>query len=115
MGKKLYVGNLPYSVTESGLQEMFAAIGEVTSVSIITDRDTGRPRGFAFVEMANDEDARKAIAELNGKSLDGRQLTVNEARPQEQRGSFGGSRGGSYGGGRSGGGRSGGSRGGRGW
>jgi len=114
MGKKLYIGNLPYSVTETALRELFAQAGEVSSVSIITDRDTGQPRGFAFVEMASDAAAAQAISQINGKSLGERSITVAEARPQRERSSFGG--GGGYGGG--GGGRGGfgggGGRGGRG-
>lgn len=118
MGKKLYVGNLPYSATEATLRELFAPLGEVTSVSIITDRDSGRSKGFGFVEMATDEAAQQAISQLSGKSLDDRAITVAEARPQADRGGsrggFGGGRGG-FGGGRGGfgGGRSGGGRGGR--
>ena len=96
MNKKLYVGNLPYSVTETALRELFAAAGEVASVAIITDRDTGRPRGFAFVEMADTTGAQKAISTINGVTLDDRQLTVNEARPQAERGGGGGG-GGGYG------------------
>ncbi len=102
MGTKLYVGNLPYSVTEEALRELFAAAGTVSSVAIITDRDTGRPRGFAFVEMADAAGAQKAISTLNGKMFGQRTLTVNEARPQPQRSGPGG--GGGYGGGRGGGG-----------
>jgi cold-inducible RNA-binding protein len=102
VGKKLYVGNLPYSVTESALRELFAPVGEVSTVSIITDRDTGRVKGFAFVEMASDEAAQKAISQVNGKVMDERTITVAEARPQAPRGDFGGSRGG-YGGNRGGG------------
>ena len=83
--KRLYVGNLSYSVTMSTLEELFASIGEVTSVNIITDRMTGRSRGFAFVEMAESADAQKAIAELNGRDLDGRMIKVAEARPQRDR------------------------------
>ncbi len=116
MGKKLYVGNLPYSVTETTLREMFAAVGEVSSVSVITDRETGRAKGFAFVEMSSDELARQAITQLNGKAIDERTITVAEAREQAPRGSFsGGGRGGYGSGGRSGGrGGYGGGRGGRG-
>ena len=121
MGKKLYVGNLPYSATEATLRELFAPLGEVTSVSIITDRDSGRSKGFGFVEMATDAAAQQAISQLSGKSLDDRAITVAEARPQADRGGSrggfgGGSRGGFGGGGRGGfggGGRSGGGRGGR--
>ena len=104
MGKKLYVGNLPYSATESSLNDMFAQAGTVESVRIITDRDSGRSKGFGFVEMSTDEEAEKAIADLNGKEIEGRQLTVNEARPQEpRRGGFGGGGGrGGFGGGRRG-------------
>ena len=103
MGKNIYVGNLSYSTTQSHLQEMFQAYGEVTSVNVITDRDTGRPRGFAFVEMATEQAANAAIAALNGKEVDGRALNVNEAKPREPRsGGFGGGRGGDRGGGRGG-------------
>ena len=98
MGKKLYVGNLPYSVTESALRELFAQAGEVSTVSIITDRDTGRVKGFAFVEMAEDEAAQKAISLINGKTLDERAITVAEARPQAPRSDFGGGYGGNRGG-----------------
>jgi RNA recognition motif-containing protein len=112
MGKKLYIGNLPYSVTETALRELFAQAGEVSSVSIITDRDTGQPRGFAFVEMASDAAAAAAISQINGKSLGERSITVAEARPQRERSSFGG--GGGFGGGSRGGFGSGGGRGGRG-
>lgn len=109
MGKKLYVGNLPYSITETTLRELFAAVGEVTSVSIITDRDTGRPRGFAFVEMANDAVARQAITQLNGKSVGDRTIVVSEARPPAARPGGGGGEGrGGFGGRGGGGGRRGG-------
>mgnify|MGYP001568544796 CR=1 FL=1 len=111
MGKKLYIGNLPYSVTETALRELFAQAGEVSSVSIITDRDTGQPRGFAFVEMASDAAAAQAISQINGKSLGERSITVAEARPQRERSSFGG---GNFGGGRGGYGGGSGGRGGRG-
>ena len=112
MGKKLYVGNLSYDITDSALEQMFAAHGTVQSAQIIMDRDTGRSKGFGFVEMGNDQEAQAAITALNGKEVGGRTLTVNEARPREERG--GGRSGGGYGGGgRSGGGRSGGGRGGR--
>ncbi len=97
MSKKLYVGNLPYSVTETTLRELFAPAGQVDSVSIITDRDTGRPKGFAFVEMADDAAAKQAISLVNGKSVENRNITVAEARPQEPR-SGGGGRGGFRGG-----------------
>jgi len=99
MSKRIYVGNLSYQTTEGDLARLFEEIGEVDSVSIITDRDTGRSKGFAFVEMGN-EDADKAIAQLNGTEFNGRALTVNEARPRQER--SGGGRGG-YGGGRGGG------------
>ncbi len=85
MAKKLFVGNLSYSVSENDLKNLFSEAGEVVSVAIPTDRMTGRPRGFAFVEMANDEDADKAIETLNGKEIEGRALVVNEARPMENR------------------------------
>ncbi len=94
MSKKLYIGNLPYSVTETALREMFTPLGVVDSVSIITDRDTGRPKGFAFVEMTDDDAAKQAISQINGKSLDNRSITVAEARPQVQRSGGGGGRGG---------------------
>jgi RNA recognition motif-containing protein len=98
MSKKLYVGNLPYSVTDTALREMFAPLGEVSSVSVITDRDTGRPKGFAFVEMADDAAATQAISQINGKTIETRTITVAEARPQEPRsGSRGGSRSGGWG------------------
>jgi RNA recognition motif-containing protein len=104
----LYVGNLPFSVSEQDLEEMFSQIGVVESTNIVTDRDTGRSRGFAFVEMDSREAADAAIAALNGREIDGRELTVNEARPKESRGGgrggFGGGRGGFGGGGRGGGG-----------
>jgi cold-inducible RNA-binding protein len=83
MSKRLYVGNLPYSITEDSLQEIFAEAGPVESVKLITDRDTGRSKGFAFVEMGTDEGAERAIAEFNGHKVEGRALTVNEARPQQ--------------------------------
>ena len=89
MGKKLYVGNLSYSTTVSVLEELFSSIGEVTAVNLITDRMTGRSRGFAFVEMAESADAQKAIAELSGRDVDGRALKVAEARPQRERRSGG--------------------------
>ena len=93
----IYVGNLSFDETETSLEAAFAAHGEVTSARIITDRETGRSRGFGFVEMADQSQAQAAIAALNGTSLNGRDLTVNEARPREDRG--GGSRGGFGGGG----------------
>jgi len=113
MGKKLYVGNLAYGVTDSTLSQMFEAHGSVQSAQVIMDRDTGKSKGFGFVEMGNDAEAQAAIQALNGKEVEGRALTVNEAKPREDRG--GGGRGG-YGGGRggSGGGGYGGGRGGSG-
>jgi RNA recognition motif-containing protein len=95
---KLYVGNLSYSTTQEGLHEVFSAHGSVDEVAMITDRETGRPRGFAFVAMNNDQEARAAIESLNGTEVDGRTISVNEARPKTDR-AGGGSRGG-YGGGR---------------
>jgi RNA recognition motif-containing protein len=95
MGKKLYVGNLAYSVTDSTLQQLFAAHGTVTSAQVIMDRDTGRSKGFGFVEMGSDQEAQAAIKAMNLKEVDGRALTVNEARPKE---SGGGGRGGPGGG-----------------
>lgn len=86
MGKRLYCGNLAYETTEATLSELFGTIGEVVSVNLITDRMTGRSKGFAFVEMAEDEAARRAINELNGKQVNGREINVAEARPQQQRG-----------------------------
>src|SRR5579863_7220797 len=93
--KNLFVGNLPFGSTEDAVRAHFSQFGEVRQVRIMTDRDTGKPRGFAFVEMANDEEADKAIAALNGKEFEGRSLTVNEARPRPDRGGGGG---GGYGG-----------------
>jgi RNA recognition motif-containing protein len=94
MGKKLYVGNLSFSSTEDQVRTLFTDAGEVESVSFIIDRDTGRSRGFGFVEMATDEGAQEAIKRFNGYNLDKRPLTVNEARPREERssGGFGGNR-----------------------
>ena len=97
MGRKLYVGNLPYSATESALSDKFAAYGTVESAKLITDRETGRSKGFGFIEMASDSEAQAAIEKVNGTDYDGRPMKVNEARPQEKR-SGGGGRGG-YGGG----------------
>jgi cold-inducible RNA-binding protein len=108
MSKKLYVGNLSYNATDRDLESLFAAHGAVTSATIVTDRDTGRSKGFGFVEMSNDKEAQAAITGLNGKDLDGRSLIVNEARPREQKsGGFGGGGGGrgGFGGGGGGGGR----------
>ena len=114
MGSKIYVGGLPYAATEQQLSDLFAQHGAVTSARVITDKFTGQSRGFGFVEMSSDEEAQKAIAALNGTQMDGRTLTVNEARPQEPRSGGGGGRGGfggGGGGGRSGGGGGGGNRG----
>ncbi len=105
MGTKLYVGGLPYSTTEQQLSELFSQQGSVTSAKVISDKFTGQSRGFGFVEMATGEEAQKAITALNGTQMDGRTITVNEARPQEKRAGGGG---GGYGGG------GGGDRGGRG-
>jgi len=90
MAKKLYVGGLPWATTDDQLREHFSQAGTVESASVVTDRETGRSRGFGFVEMANDEDAAKAIEMFNGTELDGRTLTVNEARPKEDRPRTGG-------------------------
>ncbi|HMO84726.1 MAG TPA: RNA-binding protein [Lacipirellulaceae bacterium] len=100
---KLYVGNLSYSTTQDSLYKEFEAHGAVDEVAIITDRETGRPRGFAFVTMNNDQEARAAIEAMNGAEVDGRTITVNEARPKTDRGGGGGG-GGGEGGGRGGGG-----------
>jgi RNA recognition motif-containing protein len=100
VGKKLYVGNLSYSVTSSELEQLFAQYGTVQSAQVIQDRDTGRSKGFGFVEMGSDAEAQAAIAGLNEQHHNGRPLAVNEARPREDRGGGGGSRGG--GGGRGG-------------
>jgi len=108
MGTKLYVGNLPFNTTENELQELFSQAGAVQEVTLMQDRFTGKSRGFAFVTMGSDEDAQNAISKLNGQSIEGRPLTVNEARPREQRAPGGGGRGygggGGYGGRREGGG-----------
>jgi len=98
MDVKLYVGNLTYSTTEDELRTMFAQAGTVTSVALIKDRDTGQSKGFAFVEMGSQAEAQKAISLYHGKALNGRDLTVNMARPREERGGFGGSGGGGGGG-----------------
>ena len=110
MGKKLYVGNLSYNVTDSDLQQLFGPYGSVVSAQVLSDRETGRSKGFGFVEMATDDDAASAINALNGQQHDGRTLTVNEARPKEDRGGggYGGGGGGRGGGGGYGGGRGGG-------
>jgi RNA recognition motif-containing protein len=108
MSRKLFVGNLPYETTEQDLESLFAQAGQVETVTVMRDRVTGRARGFAFVEMASDEDAQKAITQFNGHQLGGRALTVNEARPQAARPGGGGGYGGGGGegrGGRGGGGR----------
>jgi RNA recognition motif-containing protein len=94
MNTKLYVGNLSFNVTENELQDAFSAFGPVAEVNLIQDRITGRPRGFAFVTMATPEGAQAAVAGMHGQPLDGRPLTVNEARPREDRPSFGGGGGG---------------------
>ena len=85
MGRKLYVGNLPYSANQKTLQDKFSQCGTVESVKVITDRDTGKSKGFAFVEMSSDSEAQKAIQELNGSSLDSREIKVNEAKPKAPR------------------------------
>jgi RNA recognition motif-containing protein len=134
MGRKIYVGNLSYNVTSSDLEQLFTAHGQVQSAEVISDRDTGRSKGFGFVEMSSDEEAQAAINALNGVEHDGRNLTVNEAKPKENRGGggggyggggsrggygggggggYGGGGGGGYKGGRGGGGGGGGGRGGR--
>jgi len=105
VAKKLYVGNLAYSVTDQMLEELFAAHGTVQSAQVIMDRDTGRSKGFGFVEMSNDAEAQTAIKELNLKQVEGRALTVNEARPKTEGGGRGGSGGGRGGYGGGGGGR----------
>ena len=106
MANNLYVGNMAFSTTEDQLRELFSQYGTVTKVQVITDRETGRPRGFAFVEMSSGGD--QAIAAVNGMQLDGRTLTVNEAKPREERGGGGGGGRGGYGGGYGGGGGGGG-------
>src|SRR5256886_13757387 len=103
MGTKLYVGNLSFNTTENELQELFSQAGTVQEVSLMQDKFTGKSRGFAFVTMGSDEDAQNAISKLNGQTVEGRALTVNEARPREPRPPGGGGRGG-YGGGGGGGG-----------
>lgn len=110
MSTKLYVGNLAFQTTSEDLQQLFSQAGTVESANIVEDRDTGRSRGFAFVEMSTQEEATAAIEQFNGKEVGGRALTVNEARPRENRGGggggrgFGGNRGGGFGGNRGGGG-----------
>lgn len=109
MGKKLYVGNLPYSATDSKLAEHFSQVGTVESAKVIMDRDSGRSKGFGFVEMSSDAEATQAIEKLNNQVMDGRPLNISEARPQAPReggggrGGFGGGGGGGYGGGGGGG------------
>jgi RNA recognition motif-containing protein len=111
MTMKLYVGNLAFSTSSQDLQELFGQAGTVESASVVEDRDTGRSRGFGFVEMSSKEEGEAAIAQFNGKEVNGRSLTVNEAKPRENRagggggrGGYGGNRGGGYGGNRGGGG-----------
>jgi RNA recognition motif-containing protein len=94
MGKRLYVGNLTYGTTDDGLRELFEPHGSVTSAQVIMDRDTGRSKGFGFVEMGTDQEAQAAVTALNGQAVDGRPLTVNEARPKADSGGGGGGRGG---------------------
>ena len=107
MAKKLYVGNLSYGTGDGDLRSMFEEFGSVESAQVIMDRDSGRSKGFGFVEMTNGQEAQAAIDALNGKEVDGRALTVNEARPREDRGGGGGRRSGGGGGGGGGGGRGG--------
>jgi len=102
VGKKLYVGNLSYGVSDSALEQLFSQFGTVQSAQVIQDRATGRSKGFGFVEMDNDAQAQAAIEGLHERELDGRRLTVNEARPREERGGGGGGYGGGGGGGRGG-------------
>lgn len=89
MGRKLYVGNLPYSADQQSLGQKFGQCGTVDSVNVITDRDSGRSKGFGFIEMSNDAEAQKAIEEFNGSDYDGRPMTVNEAKPQQKKTGFG--------------------------
>jgi hypothetical protein len=114
MGNKLYVGNLPYQMRDSDLEQAFGQFGQVTSAKVMMERETGRSKGFGFVEMASDAEAQAAINGMNGQPLGGRSVVVNEARPMEQRprtggggGGYGGGGGGGYGGGGGGGGRGG--------
>lgn len=97
MGAKLYVGNLTYSMTNESLQELFSEFGDVRSAQVIQDRETGRSKGFGFVEMGDSKSASQAITALHDKEIDGRRLSVNEARPREERSGGGGGGGGSYG------------------
>jgi cold-inducible RNA-binding protein len=99
MNKKLYVGNLPYKVTEQDLRTLFEQAGAVTDAAVITDRETGRSKGFGFVEMSTPEEASKAISQLNGHTMDNRQIQVSEARPREERPRRDSNRDGGYGGG----------------
>jgi cold-inducible RNA-binding protein len=99
MAAKLFVGSLPYSTTDDDLAELFSGIGTVVSAKVIIDRDTGRSKGFGFVELSSDDEVKKAIDELNGKEIAGRTIVVNEARPQENRSGGGGFGGGNRGGG----------------
>jgi RNA recognition motif-containing protein len=109
MSMKLYVGNLSFQTSSFELEELFATVGTVESATVVEDRETGRSRGFGFVEMASQEDGEKAIAEFNGKEVSGREIKVNEAKPREDRGGYGGGGGrGGYGGGGRGGNRGGG-------
>jgi cold-inducible RNA-binding protein len=110
MGTKLYVGNLPFNTTENELQELFSQAGAVQEVTLMQDRFTGKSRGFAFITMGSEEDAQNAISKLNGQTIEGRALTVNEARPREQRAPGGGGGRGYGGGGGYGGRRDGGQR-----
>jgi len=113
MGSKLYVGNLSFNTTEAELKSLFSAAGDVTEASLMIDRETGKSRGFAFVTMSSDAEAQEAISQFSGKSIGGRSLTVNEARPREEGGGGGGGGGRKFGGGGGGGrdgGRDGGSR-----
>src|SRR5437763_15276170 len=111
MSMKLYVGNLAFQTSSDDLQQLFAQAGTVESASVVEDRETGRSRGFGFVEMSSKEEGQKAIEQFNGKEVNGRNLNVNEAKPRENRGFGGGNRGGGGGGGRGGyGGNRGGSR-----
>ena len=110
MGSKLYVGNLSFNTTEAELKDLFSGAGTVTEASLMIDRETGNSRGFAFVTMGSDAEANEAISQFSGKSVGGRNLTVNEARPREEGGGGGRKFGGGGGGGRDGGGRDGGRR-----
>ena len=105
MAKKLFVGGLSWDTTDDGLRQAFASYGEITEAKVITDRDTGRSRGFGFVTFAQDEDAKSAMSKMDGTSLDGKNIKVNEAQEKSPRGGGGRSGGGGFGGGRGGGGR----------